>query len=194
VDNNEIDASLGLMFSLELFATYKQSGLLQAEMRFIPRLLGRGIACLQLVDGIVVSAYVEDSDKRRYPVSKEMLIQIDNEKGPFAWRLSAEVAPASAPVTPSDSQNNQSVPQRPSVPLPSLPDTAVPAIVRPFEWEQWRNWNPQQQQILYTVWRTIDGKKTIRDIKAQTSSFFPAATVEEALQIFLKLKLVVITL
>jgi hypothetical protein len=191
VDNNEIDASLGLAFSLELFKRYKRSGVLYAKVQRVLGLRGEGTAYLQLVNGVIISSYLEDLNGRRYPASENDLIRIDRDKGPFAWCL--KVAPAKSPPQNTPIPEASPIVQQRGEVVSFLPDTAVLVIIAPIEWRWLTNWTPQQQRILDTVWRMIDGKRNIRDIKAMTSTSFPASTVDEALRVLLKLKSVVIS-
>ena len=191
MDNNEIDASLGLAFSLELLKRYKRSGVLYAEVRRVLNLRGKGTAYLQLVDGVIVSSYIEDPNGQRFSVSENAFIRIDRDKGPFAWCF--KVAPAkSSPQNTPVPKASPIVQQRREV-TSSLLDTVVLVTIAPIEWRLLTNWTPEQQQILYTVWRMIDGKRNIRDIKAMTSASIPASTVDEALRVLLKLKSVVLS-
>ncbi len=189
MDNNEIDASLGLAFSLELFKRYKRSGVFYAEVWRIPNLQGKAIAFLYLINGVTTSSYIEDLNGKRYPVSENDLIQIDRDKGPFAWSLKVAFDQPFLPQTQQvseirpDSQKAEPVASR-------LADTTVPVIIAPIGQEQFSSWTAQQQQVLYTIWHAIDGKRSVKDIKAITSATIPAMAVEEALLVLLKLKIV----
>src|SRR5213076_3306673 len=106
VGNEDIDASLGLAFSLELFALYKRSGKLQAGLQRFPGIKGQVTASLSLVEGTVVSCILEDKGGQQHPISKDALIRFDTDKGPFEWNfhaLSPKPTPAqmaSPPVQP----------------------------------------------------------------------------------------------
>src|SRR5437867_2579811 len=101
MDTDSIDASIGLEFSLELFKVYKASGTLQALFRRVPGIQKNSIASLQLVEGAVVACFIEERVGQRLPITKAILIQYDNERGPFEWkfRRSVSVSPP-PPVTP----------------------------------------------------------------------------------------------
>jgi hypothetical protein len=191
VDNNEIDASLGLAFSLELFKRYKRSGVLYAEVRRVLNLRGKGTAYLQLANGVTISSYIEDLNGQRYPLSENDLIRIDRDKGPFAWCL--KVAPAKSSPQNTLVPEASPIVQRVEPLVPFLSDTAVLVIIVPIEWERLTKWTPEQRRTLYTVWRMIDGRRDIGAIKAMASTSIPASTVDEALQVLLKLNSVVIS-
>lgn len=178
-----IDASLGLAFSLELFKRYRQSGLLQAEIPRVPGISGRCRAFLHLVNGEVVSAYVEDRQKHRYSSDKEFLCRLDKEKGPFEWTLTPQAA--SSEQSPAGGQF-----QSPS-PTPSTPRTPVPRVIAALREEWLSNWTPQQKEPLYAVLGLINGERTVEDIK--TATRFPPNLVDELLRILLRLNVIVIS-
>ncbi len=187
------DASLGLAFSLELFKRYRKSGVLRCEIRRVPGFRGPGIAYLELIEGAVVASYVEDKTGQRYPISKNTLIQLDKEKGPFEWRLSAS-SPALQQIIPPalpPGRSTQPYPGNVSItPLPS--DTSIPIIIAPLHSEQLLKWTLAQQQILQLVWNAIDGRRSIRDIKMLTRSSLSETTVDEVLHMFIQWKVVAI--
>lgn len=188
VDNNQIDASLGLAVSLELLKKYKRSGLLHAEVRRLPISGGVGKACLQLVRGVTASVYLENPQGHQFPISEGELLKLDKERGPLAWSFSIEsTQPTSQPNTRNPEVRSPTNYLETSAGRP--PETAVPVVIAPLEWENIMNWT-QQQQILYSLYRMIDGRKNIREIKTATSTLLPATVVDEALQVLLKLKVV----
>ncbi len=192
MDKDGIDASIGLAFSLDLFRRYKRSGILQAELRRIPGMSGSGTASLHLVEGAVVSCYIEDKLKGHTFVSKEMLIRLDNEKGPFEWRLhpvstaGAVPTPKLAPATHSHSQMSPSLPSE-------LPNTAVPRrTVSCIPGERLLSWTLPQRRIFIMVWQAIDGQKTVQEIKTTLKTFCPDTVVNETLCTLIKLNVVTI--
>jgi hypothetical protein len=205
VSKDSIDASLGLGFSVELFLRYKKSGTLQAEIRRFPGVKGRGIAYLLLVEGVVTSCFVDDRNGQRMPVSKDVLIRFDKDKGPFEWRFypsdspKATQTPAASMQTPPEIQavyprsSQGPAPRTDPLLSPLLSDVAVPRIVAPLDWKLFRSWTARQQQMLAMVWQLIDGQRSVREIKAATASSLPAPIVEEALVVFLKLRAISIT-
>lgn len=182
--NDGIDASVGLAFSLGLFKRYQQSGLLRAE---IPRMPGFRKGCtafLRLVNGEVVSIYLEDKEGLRTSSDKETLCRLDAEKGPFEWVL--------IPQSASDQQRNagQSAASSPRAFPYTTRRVPVPKIVATLREEWLSNWTPQQKDMLFTIFNMIDGTRTIEDIRRMAP--FPPDLVDELLQILLQLKVIVI--
>jgi hypothetical protein len=193
MDKDSIDASIGLGFSLELFSRYKSNGILQAKLRRFPSIQGPVHVYLYLAEGTVVSSYVEDKDGQRFPASKEVLVRLDDEKGPFEWDFrSSPVAPVpplvfAAPVPAIEARLQT------GRPLSSLiPNAAVLKLVSslPSEWLLSRTL--QQRRRFFLVWQEIDGKRTVEDIKADLGISLPEAVIEEILKTLLKLNLIVI--
>jgi hypothetical protein len=191
VDKDGIDASLGLEFSLELFKRYKSSGKLQADVNRLPGVKGRGTVFLSLVDGIVVSCYFEDKNGVQSSITRDALVRLDNEKGPFEWRFhSSAPPPAKKPITsPSVPSGYYQTPVSRSNPF-LLTDFAVPKIIAPLDWKQLRTWTIQQQQMLAFVWRLIDGERSVQDLKAAAKGSLSESVVEEALHVLLQLKVI----
>ncbi len=180
-----IDASLGLSFSLELFKRYQKDGVLQAELPRMPGLQGRCMAYLQLVNGLVVSVYVEDKQGRRYSSDKETLCRLDTEKGPYEWKL---ISPsiASQQTNPAGQFQGSS----PHALAASLQRTSIPRVISSLPWERLNGWSPQQRDALYVVLATIDGMHTVEEITHMV--YLPIALVEELLLILLELNVIAI--
>jgi hypothetical protein len=196
VDKDAIDASLGLAFSLELFKRYRRSGKMQAELHRFPGIKGHSTACLSLNEGAVVSCYVEDSKGQRSPVAKDVLIRFDNEKGPFEWRFhaSASTPTHTPPPMPPPVYAGYAEAQMPRPNVPLLSDFAVPKIIASLDWKQLSTWTTRQQQILWTVWQLIDGKRTVHDIKVVVASSLSDSIVEEALHVLLELRVIIVNI
>lgn len=177
-----IDASLGLNFSLEVFKRYQKNGVLQAELPRMPGLHGRCTAYLHLVDGLVVSVYVEDKQGRRYSSDKETLCRLDAEKGPYEWTLTTPSA-ASQPA-----EQSQTAPPHPLA--SSLQRTSIPRVISSLPWERLSDWSPQQKEALYSVLMVINGTHTVEEITHLV--FLPIELVEELLLILLELNAIAI--
>lgn len=93
MSNNGFDASIGLAFSLELFKHYQRTGVVQAELPRVPGIRGHCKAFLQLIDGEVISVYLEDKRGNRYSSDAATLCRLDEEKGPFEWQLHFQSQP-----------------------------------------------------------------------------------------------------
>lgn len=196
MDKDGIDASLGLAFSLELFKRYRRSGKVQAELHRFPGIKGRSTASLSLTEGAVGSCYVEDSKGQRFPVAKDVLIRFDSEKGPFEWRFHASApTPSHTPSPPMPPPVGHGYAQvqvpRPNMPL-LLTDFTVPNVIASLDWKQLSTWTVRQQQILWTVWQLIDGKRTVGDIKAAVASSMLDSVVDEALHVLLELRVIIV--
>lgn len=176
-----IDASIGLTFSLELFKRYQKSGVLQAEIPRMPGVHGRCIAYLHLVDGLVVSVYVEDHKGRRYSSDKETLCHLDDERGPYEWVL--------RPQSIQSGTSNQTQPSSP--PRPALKPTSIPRVVSAFPWDRLNGWTPQQRDALYIVLTSINGTRTLENIADMVR--LPLNLVEELMRILLDLNVITIS-
>lgn len=173
-----IDASLGLAFSLALFERYRKNGLLHTEVHHVPGIRGRCKGFLHLVEGKVVACYIEDREGRRYSSSSDILIKVDSEHGPFEWTLSPH-------PTPPSSNPRTAIPPRP------IPNSPVPKTIAPLDLDRLEGWTPRQKLMLSIVYDLIDGTANIEEIKS--NSPLPPTVTEEALRVLLSMKLIVIS-
>lgn len=181
-----LDASLGLAFSLELFKRYRKSGVLQAEVSRVPGIHGRCTAYLTLVDGEIASIYLEDQQKQRYSSDKDTLCRLDREKGPFEWRL--------FPLDPDSSHSRSASKTSPLTTDPlahSLQRISIPKVVAPFPWERVSGWTVQQRDALYSLLISINGIRTIEQLKTLVP--LPPELIDELLRILLDLNVITIT-
>lgn len=184
---DDIDASLGLTFSLELFKRYRKNGILQAEISRFPGIRGSCRAFLHLVDGEIVSIYLEDKQKQHYSSDKETLCRLDREKGPFEWILVPTLGAVEPPLpsTPPQPPSQLSFSQPSSYTTSRSP---IPKIIAVFPHERLSAWNPQQKDALYAVLMLINGERTIEDIK--NTAHLPFDLVDELLHILLELNVI----
>jgi hypothetical protein len=180
VGNDWIDASLGLAFSLPLFEQYRKNGLLQAELHHVPGVRGHCKGYLHLVEGKVVSCYLDDRQGQRHQVNVAMLIQLDNERGPFEWVLT------SLPPPPMPSSRDLPLPDA-TGPVPSSP---VPRKLASLDLEKLEGWTYRQKMMLSIVFDAIDGQRSIEDVKNDVP--LPPNVVEEALRVLMALKVITI--
>jgi hypothetical protein len=171
VNEDHIDASVGLTLSLRLFERYRKNGILQASIRRIPGFRGPCKAHLRLVEGKVVACEIEDSRGMRHPATIAFLARLDQEKGPFEWNLLPTSAPPFQPALPST--------ERP---------VYVPRSIAKLDLEQLAAWEPRYRIALYMVYSWIDGRRSMDEIKANIS--LPSHIVDEAFRILLLLKVV----
>jgi len=178
VGKENIDASLGLAFSLALFEKYRKNGLLHTEVHHVPGIRGRCKGFLHLVEGKVVACYIEDREGHRYTSSTEILIKVDSEHGPFEWMLSPHPAPPS-------SNPRTAIPPRP------MPNAPVPRTIIQLNLDGLEGWTSKQKLMLSIVYDLVDGTANIEEIKSN-SPLAPAVT-EEALRVLLAMKVIVIS-
>ena len=172
MNEDRIDASIGLALSLRLFERYRKNGLLQAPIRRVPGFHGPCIAYLRLTQGKAVSCEIQDSDGQRYPVTIAFLTHLDQEKGPFEWNLVS----------------------LPDPPFPSSPTTGehqvfVPRPIAPLTLDQLSSWEPRYRMAIHMVYSWIDGRRSIDEIKANVS--LPPHVVDEMCQILRLLNVIV---
>jgi hypothetical protein len=176
VSNGNIDASVDLAFSLKVCAVYRQNGLLQATVHHVPGIKGNCKATIQLQQGNVVACFLEDSKGQRRLTTKEVLIRVDDEKGPFEWTLLPQATALTAtPPVKSRPERRAVVPKR---------------FVQHLDMRLLQTFLPWQKSLLFTVFTAVDGQRTIEEIQAVTQ--VPPAKVAEALRVLASLRLVVI--
>lgn len=178
--NDWIDASLGLALSLPLFEQYRKDGLLQAELHHVPGVRGRCKGYLHLVEGKVVSCYLDDRQGQRHQVNVSMFLQLDKERGPFEWVL------ISLPAPPRSFSRNFPLPASTG---PSL-SSPVPRKIAALDLDRLENWTYRQKLMLSIVFDAIDGHRSIEDIKNDVP--LPPDVVEEALRLLMAMKVIVI--
>jgi hypothetical protein len=178
VGKENIDASLGLEFSLALFERYRKNGLLHAELQHVPGIRGRCKGFLHLSEGTVVKCYIEDRHGQHHSTSKETLVRVDREHGPFEWALSSNPAPLSQHQTTD------------GIPLRTIQYSPVPETIAPLDLKRLESWTTRQKLMLSIVYDLIDGTRNIEEIKS--NSLLPAEVAEEALRVLLSMKLIVI--
>lgn len=181
MEKDQIDASLGLAFSLAVFERYRKSGLLCAEIHRIPGMRGRCKGYLHLIEGKVVSCYLENMQGQRQAASMDMFIQWDNKKGPFEWSL----MPLPPPPRTSAMVGSGEVVGHSSSNAP------VPRCIAPLDIEKLEGWTARQKRMLLLVFEGIDGQRTIEEILADTP--LPPPVIEEGLRILLAMRVIIIT-
>lgn len=176
MDQHNIDASAGLAFSLILFEKYCKTGALQAELQHIPGLHGPCRGHLHLIAGKIVASYLEDRQKRRFPISKAQMIRLDSERGPFEWTLTPLPEPLVAqPVAYIEANLNEPIPRR----------------IAALNVTQLQGWSPMQRMMLSLIYESIDGQRSIAEIK-EVIPLNPAV-IEEGLRILFTLNVISIS-
>ncbi|WP_220195438.1 hypothetical protein [Ktedonospora formicarum] len=199
MDEDRIDVSAGLDISLELFARHRLSGTLQAELHRVPGLPKKSTARLELIDGMVVSCSVADKQGLLTSLAKDVLLRLNDERGPFEWSFHpAKPTSLNHSTNHLPAQKHLSQSQRPpsavssgSFPVASDSNKLVPHAVAAIDWHWFHNWIPQQRQALFMVWRLIDGRHTVWEIKEALQASHPPALVDEALKTLLALNVIV---
>jgi hypothetical protein len=114
---------------------------------------------------------------------------VDHERGPFAWIFETQVH------QPSPSQAPASLVEQQPASTPSLPvevQMRVPKAVAALRWEQFSHWSPEQKLMLQNVWKNIDGKRTIYEVKASLP--YPPSAIDDILQTLLTLRIIALSL
>lgn len=177
--NNQFDVSAGLAFGLKAFEMYRKSGVLTAEVRSVPAVRGTCQAYLELVQGKVVSCYLLDRKGERHHVTQELLVQLDEAKGPFGWTFRASADPVFAASSPEQAFQAPAQPAaRPPIPRP---------LVRSLDFRQFQHWwTPQQQRCLQMIFALVDGQRSVDELKSQI--LLPPLVVDEGIRILLELR------
>lgn len=182
-----MDASVGLSFSLQLFQRYRRSGTLQATIRHIPGVQGACIAHIVLTDGAVTACYVKNKQGQNLSFSLDELRRLDHERGPFEWVF--QQAQHSAPGSQASAPPSAQPPTRTASSMQEA-DLLIPKVVTPLRWNQFNHWTPEQKLLLQNVWKNIDGKRTVQELRASLP--YPPEMVNDVLQILLTLRIIVL--
>jgi hypothetical protein len=177
--NDPLDLGMGLAFSLSILERYQKNGLLQAELHHVPGIKGRCMGYIQLVKGKVASCSIEKNGQHQL-IGKDILIRVDNERGPFEWKLTA------LPEPPSPTPRMEMPMQDMYSPVPRK----TASLER--ELERLTGWTSAQKHMLSTVYGAIDGRRSIDEIK-KAVPLAPGGT-DEALRILLALRVIIIPL
>ena len=180
MEKDQIDASLGLAFSLTVFERYRKSGLLQADLHGVPGVRGRCRGHVHLVEGKVVACYLKNMGGQRQPVSMDMLIRWDSKKGPFEWSLT--------PLPPPPQAHELAIPGEAAPRSPG--SSPIPKRIALLDVEKLEGWTHRQKRMLSLVFDVIDGQRTVEVILTDTP--LPPTVVEEALRILLAMKVIII--
>lgn len=175
--NDPLDVGVGLEFSLFILERYQRNGLLQAELHHVPGIKGQCIGYLQLAKGKVTSCSVEKNGQRQL-IGKDTLIRVDNERGPFEWKLT------SLPEPPSPTPSMEMPVQEMHSPIPRKTASLEKEL------ERLTGWTSTQKYMLSAVYDAIDGRRSIDEIKRDVP-LAPGGT-NEALRILLALRVIII--
>jgi hypothetical protein len=197
VNDESIDASIGLMLSLPLFERYRKSGVLQATLRRLPGVRGPAIVQVRLVEGKVVACEIDDSLGQHHTTTLAFLVRHDQEKGPFDWKLIPYSTPSSqaqgkpslrtSPPLPTEENSGIQTGSQPRIAAGER-DVHIPRIIAQLQIEQVSSWESHYQLVLYTVYSWIDGRHSIEEIKSNIA--LPPQVVDEACRILLLLKVI----
>lgn len=180
---DSIDASIiGLQATLQLLQQYYQSGTLIADVSAAMRKRGPHNAHIVIVEGKVVSCYIEDKIAQ-YPSRIEALVALDTNEGPFTWRFH----PQKEKPKPDTSTSVAIRPQpRPS--SEQLTPNAIPRRIANLDLSWLTTWSSQQKRILRMVYTMVDGRRTVAVI--ERSLPVPHAVVQEALVVLIAIQVI----
>ncbi|HEY1351794.1 MAG TPA: hypothetical protein VGF67_19405 [Ktedonobacteraceae bacterium] len=184
---SSIDASIiGLRPTLQLLQQYYQSGILQADIRSAFHMQGPYIAYIEILEGNIVSCYLQNRAKQYEPTEIEVLLRLDATEGPFAWRLypqEQKQLPGPGALEPAPAQA-QPAPQQQLTPY------TVPRRLAPLDLSWLTTWSPQQKRTLRMVYAMIDGQRTVAAIERSTP--IPNVDVQKALVILIAMHIITI--
>ncbi|MBE3560040.1 MAG: hypothetical protein IMW89_12550 [Ktedonobacteraceae bacterium] len=169
--DNGIDASLGLAIVLNTLQRYQKQGMLQAEIVHVPGIRGRCQCYIFLTGGKITSCSVEDATGRRFPITIDTIINIDEKKGPFAWvfrpQLQSRPRLQSQPPRPQQVAGGPDHLLKAQSPAPLVPDEIIPVpLVQTLDLDRFTSLTYNQRLILGWLFSMIDGSRTVADIKA----------------------------
>ncbi len=175
VSDEYIDASVGLAFSLQMLRHYKRSGILRTTIRRFPGLRGPCQAFISLVNGVVTECFLEDHSRQRQLATLETLLHANEKWGPFEWIFQPLPAAPHRPVSASSSHVSPQS-DKPMAPSRSKQgshlrarhtgEDAIPLVTTQLSHQAFMSWRPLHKHMLHTIVQAIDGRRTIRDIKA----------------------------
>lgn len=182
---DRIDASIiGLQVTLQLLQQYYQSGTLEADISAALRKRGLYTAHIVIVEGKIVSCYVQDKIAQS-PSSIEALLALDRDKGPFTWRFQPQEQKPLSNTGTSVAIRSQS---RPSP--EQLTPYAVPRRIANLDLSWLTAWSSQQKRILRMVYTLVDGRRTVATI--EKSLPLPHTIVQEALVVLIAMQIITI--
>ncbi|MBO0778826.1 MAG: hypothetical protein J2P37_08355 [Ktedonobacteraceae bacterium] len=187
MESHGIDASLGLTLAIDLLEHHQQTGELQGTISITKLLKTKRYRCIIQVEyGQVVSCTLFDDLGRRSVVDKRYLIHVDEKGGPFDWTFypREEALSASAPVLHPSS----GLPVPVSMAASTVRDDAVPVRLASELQLSWlTTWSENDIRFLHQIFSLVNGRRTIRDIKALMFRVSPGRA-EKALVFLIAMK------
>jgi hypothetical protein len=182
---DSIDASIiGLQATLQLLQQYYQSGTLEADVSAAFRKGSRYTAHIEIVEGKVVSCYIQDK-VAQYPSKTEALLALDADEGPFTWRFHPRQQ-----KPPSDTSTSVAVRSQ-SRPSPEqLTPNAIPRRIANLDLSWLTAWSSQQKRILRMVYTLVDGRRTVATIERSVP--LPHTLVQEALVVLIAMQIITV--
>jgi hypothetical protein len=182
---DSIEASIiGLQATLQLLQQYCQSGVLEADVSAALHKRGPYTAHIVIVDGQVVSCYVEDKIAQ-YPSKIEALLALDIDKGPLTWRFHPQQQKPLPDTSKSVAIRSQS---RPS--SEQLTPNAIPRRIANLDLSWLTAWSAQQKRTLRMVYTLVDGRRTVATIEKSVP--LPHGVVQEALVVLIAMQVITI--
>ncbi|MBO0793041.1 MAG: hypothetical protein J2P36_19125 [Ktedonobacteraceae bacterium] len=164
MEHHGIDASLGLALAIELLKQQQQTGELRGRISVAQFLRIRRYQCIiQVKEGLVVSCLIIDELGRQSLADTHALIQTDEKAGPFDWTFYPyeERPPTSTLISSSASHAPM------SVKAATVKDDAIPIRLVPELQLSWlTTWSNDDIPFAQQIFSLVNGKRTIRDIKA----------------------------
>lgn len=168
MDQNGIDASLGLALALELLKERQETGELRGTISMVHFLKEKQYWCVILLEhGRIISCSLFDKQGQRQRTDEVHLIKADENRGPFGWKFYPRAVVESSlpsPVNPA-----LSAPQPTWLPAGISPmrDDAIPVRLEQELQISWlTTWNENEITFLRQIFSLINGQRSVHDIKA----------------------------
>lgn len=168
MEQNGIDASLGLALAIDLLWQRQQTGTLRGTISITQFLRTKQYQCvIQIENGQILSCFLLDEQGQRRPADKEYLIQVDEKGGPFDWKFypRAEATPT-VPSAPVPNRSTAMQVASASGGISPVNDDAIPVRLTPelqFSWLT--TWHESEIRFLQQIFSLINGRRTVHDIK-----------------------------
>jgi hypothetical protein len=168
VEQDGIDASLGLALALDLLRQHQQTGELRGEIVIVQFLKTKHYQCIiQIENGQAISCSLFDEQNQSRLIDRDYLIRVDEKSGPFDWKFYPyEKAVAPPPSTQVPARFLTTAHRSTQIDSSTLKDDAIPVRLTPELHLSWlTTWPEGDITFLQQIFSLINGERTVHDIK-----------------------------
>ena len=168
MEQNGIDASLGLALAIDLLRQHQETGTLRGIISITQLLRTKQYQCvIQIENGQIVSCFLLDERGQRRPADKEYLIQVDEKGGPFDWKFYPRAeTPSTTLSAPTPNRSTAIQPALTPTGISPVNDDAIPVRLTPELQVSWlTTWHESEIRFLQQIFSLINGQRSVHDIK-----------------------------